>query len=395
VKETLEVPLKTKRVERLAERIGMERVVERDAAVKQWDALPLAKKLDAPRGVKAPGTVCASCDGGRMQRCDLPEDSKTHWCEMKVGALLELKDDHHTADPCPQVPDKFLDLIKMEEVTREIKRGVPKGTPFERSLPSKAQIESSAHDVAEDIRENVVSVARQPVVAKPPEVLSRDVVASSADSESFGRQLAAHAWSLGFAAAKNKGFVADGSSTNWGIWEREFKHQHYIPILDFIHALTYVFSAAMAGRSRAEGRSDYVRWITWVWQGEVVRVIAELAARAVELGSPLPDSAETDPRKIVADALTYLTNQQSRMNYPHYRQMGLPVTSSHIESTVKQVNQRLKGTEKFWTKMGGEALLQLRADQLADTAPLNVFWIQRARRATGTRKHARKTNTAA
>jgi hypothetical protein len=75
-----------------------------------------------------------------------------------------------------------------------------------------------------------------------------------------------------------------------------------VPILDFIHALSYVFSAAQAGRSRREGGAVYVRWITWVWQGAVVRVIAELAARAVELGAPpanapRPTRAASSPKR--------------------------------------------------------------------------------------------------
>ena len=168
-----------------------------------------------------------------------------------------------------------------------------------------------------------------------------------------------------------------------------------MPILDFIHALTYVFAAAMADRSRAEGGPIYQRWITWVWQGEVLKVIAEVAARAAELGPLPPQAAETDPRQIVADTLTYLTNQQSRMNYPAYRQAGLPITSSPVESTVKQINQRVKGSEKFWGESGGEALLQLRADQLCDTDPLDLFWIHRARQATGTRTYRRQPQAAA
>lgn len=168
------------------------------------------------------------------------------------------------------------------------------------------------------------------------------------------------------------------------LWEQHFKDHSFVPILDFIHALSYVFSAAMAGRTQTDGGPVYVRWITWVWRGNVQRVIAELAARVAELG-PLPlDAGETDPRRIVAEALTYLTNQRSRINYPTYRRMGLPFTSSHIESTVKQINYRV-GSEKFWREDGGESLLQLRADQLSVTGPLAAFWTRRARHATGAR----------
>ena len=72
----------------------------------------------------------------------------------------------------------------------------------------------------------------------------------------------------------------------------------------------------MAGRSRAAGGPVYVRWITWIWPGEVTRVIAEVAGRLAELGSLPEDAAETDPRKILADTRTYLTNQPSRRNDP-------------------------------------------------------------------------------
>ena len=131
--------------------------------------------------------------------------------------------------------------------------------------------------------------------------------------------------------------------------------------------------------------------MTWVWQGEVSRVILELAARQQELGLPTDDDGATSTRQIVSDALTYLQNQQSRMNYPKYRREGLPITSSHIESTNKQLNHRVKGTEKFWSRRGAEAMLQLKADTLSDTAPLDQFWRNRPKRMNGCRHYSRPT----
>lgn len=89
----------------------------------------------------------------------------------------------------------------------------------------------------------------------------------------------------------------------------------------------------------------------------------------------------------MADALRYLENQQSRMHYDDYRRRGLPITSSHIESTIKQINRRVKGTEKFWSEGGAEALLQLAADYLSETQPLSTFWRERPNRATGQRQY--------
>lgn len=373
VAEALEVELTTKRIERLTKRIGSRRVAEREARIAAWEQRPLMEKLAAPRGVRAPEVVCVSCDGGRLQRCDLPADAKSHWCETKVGIALELQPQIQEIDPCPQVPDAFLNLGRIDRLTREIKRTAPKGSVFQRTEPEAEAMEPSADE------------ASDPLVSPPPVVESREVVASLADSTRFGKHLASMVWGLGYAGARLKAFVADGGIANWGIWERHFKHLEFIPILDFIHALTYVYSAGLAGRSAKEGGAIYVRWIRWVWQGDVARVLPELRARAEELGAPPEDAADTDPRRILAEALTYLTNQQSRMNYPAYRCWGLPITSSVMESTVKQINYRVKGSEKFWSQPGAEALLQLRADQLSDTAPLEHYWTQRPSQATGTR----------
>ena len=76
---------------------------------------------------------------------------------------------------------------------------------------------------------------------------------------------------VALAGTLRKVFIANGSSTNWGIWQRHFKHLGFVPVLGFIQALTYMYSAAMAGRSRESGAPIYVRWITAIWQGEVQR----------------------------------------------------------------------------------------------------------------------------
>ena len=76
------------------------------------------------------------------------------------------------------------------------------------------------------------------------------------------------------------------------------------------------------------------------------------------------------------------------MRYPEYRRQGLPITSSYVESAVKQFNHRVKGTEKFWTEEGAEALLQLRADYLSPACVLDEFWQDRQENATGQTSYA-------
>ena len=84
------------------------------------------------------------------------------------------------------------------------------------------------------------------------------------------------------------------------------------------------------------------------------------------------------PRSIVQTTVTYLENNQSRMDYPAYRRQGLPVSSSMIESLIKEMNFRVKGTEKFWNRPdGAENILQIRAAALCDDDRLSQWIINR------------------
>ena len=79
-----------------------------------------------------------------------------------------------------------------------------------------------------------------------------------------------------------------------------------------------------------------------------------------------------------ADAIGYLGNNALRMKYPEYRRNGLPTTSALMESFVKELNARVKGTEKFWNDgVSGEAILQIRAAALCDDDRLIEFFHNR------------------
>ena len=67
----------------------------------------------------------------------------------------------------------------------------------------------------------------------------------------------------------------------------------------------------------------------------------------------------TDPYAVVSRVIGYLENNQCRMDSARYRQQGLPITSSLVDTLVKQFNHRVKGTEKFWNESQAETILQL------------------------------------
>jgi len=368
LKEEAELDISDQRIMRATKRIGQERVAERDAATQAWDALSLPEQQRSPRE-QVPQVACVEMDGGRLQirdrKASEEERQRTKkagfWREDKVGCLMSMASTVHEEDPCPQIPETLLDLGRIRKISREIKGFC---VPDEEESP----------------REEATSQRR----AGQPEVLVRSVIATREDIHAFGKQLAAAAWQRGFAAAPRKAFVADGQDANWTVWRKHFSH--YTPILDFIHAICYVFAAAVAGRPLREAAPTYRQWAQWMWSGKVQHVIDALRVRQRELG--LPEKGEEEsPRAKVADALRYLENQKSRMRYDEYRRMGLPLTSSHIESTIKQINRRVKGTEKFWSEGGVEALLQLAADYLSETNPLAPFWSERPARATGQRHY--------
>jgi len=86
----------------------------------------------------------------------------------------------------------------------------------------------------------------------------------------------------------------------------------------------------------------------------------------------------TIPTSPLVDAVRYLSNHRTRMDYPKYRRLGLPVTSSPMESLVKQMNLRVKETEMFWNDPdGAEAILRLRAASLSDDGRLDRYLAHR------------------
>ena len=63
--------------------------------------------------------------------------------------------------------------------------------------------------------------------------------------------------------------------------------------------------------------------------------------------------------------------------------------TSGVESVIKQINRRVKGSEKFWSEPGAEAILQLRADYLSETETMSRFWLAREAQAGSGRPYRR------
>lgn len=378
LQELAGVKLAVKQVQRITSQIGSDDVRRRQAQVEEHQRRPLMERVTAPAEVTPPDLGAVMLDGGRFQRRDhfqpredaassnqelIPREGapqsaaaasdfgKTHWREDKVGIVLSMTSEVHDHDPSPEFPAWLAEARVVSELAQ---------------LAARDEQATDAASLSADGPRPDKPACEWPDVA--PKLLSREVIASSADSESFGWHLEWKAWTLGIPAAKRQAFVADGLAMNWTIHRRHFSQM--TGILDLMHALSYAWRAAAA----LDDAGAYRRYAAWIWQGRVARVIDELRRHQERIGLPDAGTPADDRRERIARAVTYYENHQHLMDYPAYRQQGLPLTSSHIESTVKLISARVKGTEKFWRQDHGESLLQLRADSLSDSQPMVEFW---------------------
>jgi hypothetical protein len=201
LEEEAELKISAQRIMRATKRIGQERVGERNAQTEAWAKLSLPEQQGSPRE-QVPQVACVEMDGGRLQiRNRKPSEEEVQrtkragfWREDKVGCLLSMASAVSQKDPCPQIPQVFVDRERMRKISREIKGFCVS----DEEAPASSQTEPQSRP-------------------GQPEVLLRSVVATREDVHTFGKQLAAAAWQRGFAAAPRKAFVADGQDANWTV----------------------------------------------------------------------------------------------------------------------------------------------------------------------------------
>jgi hypothetical protein len=355
-----ELDITGRHVGRLTEKIGVELARQRDEEV------ALYRRRELPAAVEVtPAAVVVEVDGGRVQTRTPAQGfgvHDPHWREDKAACLCTLHSTEHAADPHPEVPRCYLNRDYVRTLVDEMhtQRGGVKnrGKPAKNADPPPSVDETT------------------PPGKTPrwqPERLVRTVVATLQDSDAFGPMVAAEAQRRNFFASPRAAFVGDGQAYNWTIQRTWFPD--FTAIADFVHAASYVYQAARASVGQGEDSwPTYVRWITAVWQGHVANVLADLRV-LVESSAAIQDPARLES---LQESLTYLQNNESRMDYPRYRRLGLPIVSALVESLVKEINWRVKGTEKFWNDpAGAEAILQVRAALLSEDDRLTSYLANR------------------
>lgn len=339
--------ISAKTLERLTQDVGEELAQRRDAAPQSDNSL--AERPEAP-----PELAIVECDGGRARTREPGHGPGVHlsgkgWNETKNAGLFRGQGKTFTEDPQPSPPECFCDPGHVAKIAETEALSVASPTPTDSPGTETDTVSPEAEEA--DWR---------------PKRLVRTVLSSMACSEEFGRQMAREAKSRRFDEATAQAYLGDGLPWNWSIQKLHFRS--YTAILDFIHVLSYLFVVAKAVQTSAQDAWDqYLVWMRGCWQGEVAQVLEELAGWQARLGEPPAEAPDNDPREVLRKTIQYLRNNQLRMNYPEYRKAGLPVTTAWMESLVKEINWRVKGTEMFWNNPdGAEAILQVRAAALCD-----------------------------
>jgi hypothetical protein len=323
--------LSAKSLERLAKQVGAE----------------LAQVPHSRQQVLIPDVAVVSSDGGRIHTREPghgPGVHHAHWRETKCALFEKMKSPAPSeADPCPKLPDTFREAAHVAKIAEK--------AAFQATNP----------------------LPRQSRYEGPQRIL-RTCLSSLVNSETFGPQMQREAQRRRFYEAQRRVYLGDGLAWNWTIQRKHFPT--FTPILDFIHAVQYLYAAAEAWETTDEARwSRCLELTEAVWQGRVGEVIeqvrGELARRQIEPDAVLEAGSPHEP---LVTAARYLTNNRERMDYPRYRREGLPITSAPMESLIKQINYRVKGTEMTWNDpAGAEAILQLRAAALCEDGRLDDY----------------------
>jgi hypothetical protein len=361
VERFLGLHITAKGLSKITERLGRERASLRDEVVSKFQAGQLA-----PQYPQAPSVVAAMLDGGRAQVRSSNAPPGVHepaWVETKVGNLATYTDVSSSTDPQPEPPRQFLDPPKVLKLVREMKGAAIRSAPDSGEVSAGGKSEPAQH--------------RDSARPAAPKRMVRTVVATTKNSEEFGAMVAAEAARRGFYEARKKAALGDGSLWIWTIVALHFPG--FVPILDFVHLIVHLHAAAQAAFRDDPKKAwcFYVRLIKLAWAGKAGEVRSLLEQHSQRLGQPPKGARDDDPRKVLSSAVAYVEKKDDKTDYPRYRMAGLPTSSAPIESLIKEVNLRVKGTDKFWTREGLDAVLQVRAAYLSEDGTEQIFWSRR------------------
>jgi len=156
--------------------------------------------------------------------------------------------------------------------------------------------------------------------------------------------------------------VMDGQDTLWAALPKYFPNQELIPILDIIHACSYVWDAThlFYKKGTPEAVSFAKERIGRILKGEVDGVNRGLRWKGTY--EKLTQKGFTELERVCG----YFENNRHRMAYDEYLVAGYPIASGVIEGACRNVIvDRMEHSGMHWVLDGAHAMLGMRCIKLS------------------------------
>jgi hypothetical protein len=161
----------------------------------------------------------------------------------------------------------------------------------------------------------------------------------------------------------------DKKLTRWVKAEARRRGVKVTLVLDFIHALEYLWGAAHAFFD--EGTPEIEAWVLArlerMLNGQVSHVVAGMTRMATVRGLTAKARAPVDK------AAAYLLKRKSMMRYGELLAMGAPIATGIIEGACRHlINDRMDLTGARWRLASAEAVLRLRS--IMSSGDFDDYW---------------------
>jgi hypothetical protein len=167
-------------------------------------------------------------------------------------------------------------------------------------------------------------------------------------------------------------FINDGGA--W-IWNRgsqlDQEGVERIEILDYYHVTEHVWHVADAffGPHSLDGHA---------WVRPVLETLLDQGPESLMQALKALRPRTKDQKEELRKAMGYFSEHLERMRYPKYIAMKMPIASGLVEATCRSVVcQRTKGAGMRWTRLGAQAVLNLRCLYLSSHDRWRTFFDHR------------------
>ena len=181
----------------------------------------------------------------------------------------------------------------------------------------------------------------------------------------FGIRLRREARRRGLGQSERVVLLGDGAAWVWELGRVNFSSA--IEILDYYHAREHLtrLVEALVGQGTPAAAKLQKHWESWLWAGEVSRLLKTARRRGQARDGKLSAAVDTE--------LGYFEKNRHRMRYSQFRSQGLFIGSGVVEAGCKTVvGQRAKQSGMCWTEAGLLAVLHTRCALFG--GQFDAFW---------------------